>query len=103
MKNKNLMCLCSILILCTTNEKLFSQATTDNTQAFTTDFLGWNTLGLSNQPLNIKTEQNQPILFYTNSGADPLWRKSDGLTCVKGTCASELLKFTSLLLNEWKI
>ena len=42
-----------------------------NTQIFATDFLGWNTIGIAS-PLDIKTEQTQPINFYTTAGAGGL-------------------------------
>lgn len=72
MKNKNLLYLCTIMLLWLTNTKLFAQVTIPfNAQTFANQFLGWDNTGIAN-PLNIKTELNQPIHFYTNSGAGTL-------------------------------
>lgn len=70
MKIKILICICTILVLCFASKKLFSQSTNDNTanlQMLNTDYLGWNLAGPA-LPLNILTQQAQPIDFYTNAG-----------------------------------
>jgi hypothetical protein len=44
-----------------------------NTQVLPTDFLGWDNVGLANQPLNILTQRAEDINLATFAGPGPVW------------------------------
>jgi len=71
MKNKILLSMSAIMLLCLATGKLYSQTSIlGNTQVAPANFLGWDNLAPAN-PLNILTQWPQPINFYTNGTAFP--------------------------------
>jgi hypothetical protein len=65
----------ALIFLCLLNGYLYPQSTNlGNTQFLAGDYVGWDNVGIPNQPLNILTQQVQPINFFTGTGAvGPPW------------------------------